>query len=66
MKVWSELGSGYIYQFSRNTGVLYVMEIGAIASTPATAIPLAALAAGVYPAGVLADLVRYEATFMKA
>lgn len=66
VKVWSELGSGYIYQFSRTTGVLYVLEVGAIASTPATAVALAPLAAAAYPSGVLADLVRYEATFMKA
>src|SRR6185437_12928637 len=63
VKVWSELGSGYIYQYSRTTGVLYVM---AQTSSAAAGDPLAKLGAAAYPAGVLNDLVRYEAKFIKA
>ena len=66
VKVWSELASGFVYQYSRSTGVLFVMEIPAIASTPSSASALSALAAGTYPSGVLADVIRYEATFQKA
>ena len=65
VKVWSELASGYVYQYSRTTGVLFVMETGDTTSSTVAA-PLAKLAAGVYPAGVLSDLVRYEATFAKS
>jgi len=60
VQFWSELASGYIYQYSRTTGVLYVLT-GAAAQSPLTA-----LSAGTYPSGVLADLIRYEATFQKA
>lgn len=73
IKVWSELASGYIYQYSRTTGVLYVLQATPVgtnnSATPpiftGTAGPLTALPAAAYPAGVLADLVRYEATFQK-
>lgn len=61
VKVWSELASGYIYQYSRTTGVLYVLVQGA--ATTAALIPLAA---GAYPAAVKNDLIRYEAKFQKA
>jgi|ERR1019366_293650 hypothetical protein len=61
MTLWSELASGYQYAYSRTTGVLYVQTGGASASLPG-----ANLAAGAYPAGVLADVVRYEAKFLKA
>ena len=40
------------------------METGDTTSSTVAA-PLAALAAGVYPAGVLNDVVRYEAKFLK-
>lgn len=60
VKVWSELASGFIYQYSRTTGVLFVLT-GAAAQSPLTA-----LSAGVYPSGVLGDLIRYEATFYKS
>ena len=63
LQVWSELGSGYVYQYSRTTGVLFVM---AQTSAAAAGDPLAKLAAAAYPAGVLADVIRYEATFLKA
>jgi hypothetical protein len=59
VQVWSELASGYLYQYSRTTGVLYVLT-GAAAQSPLTA-----LSAGAYPSGVLNDLIRYEATFLK-
>ena len=65
VKVWSELASGYAYQYSRTTGVLFVMETGNTTASTVAA-PLAKLAAGAYPAGVLTDLIRYEATFQKA
>jgi hypothetical protein len=61
VKVWSELGSGYVYQYSRTTGVLFVMVGGA-----AVSVPLAPLAAAAYPSGVLGDVIRYEAKFLKA
>lgn len=57
---WSELASGYIYQYSRPTGVLFVMT-GAAAQSALTP-----FAAGVYPSGVLGDIIRYEAKFLKA
>jgi hypothetical protein len=66
VKFWSELASGYIYQYSRTTGVLFVMGVPAIASTPSTASALAALAAAAYPSLVLGDVIRYEAKFLKA
>lgn len=59
--LWSELASGYEYVYSRTTGVLFV-QIGATAIS----LPNANLAAGVYPSGVLNDLIRYEAKFTKA
>jgi hypothetical protein len=59
---WSELGSGYTYSYSRTTGVLFVQQVGS--GTPP--VPLANLAAGVYPSGVLSDVIRYEAKFQKA
>lgn len=58
---WSELASGYSYVYSRTTGVLFVQVGGASAS-----LPNANLAAGVYPSGVLGDVIRFEAKFMKA
>ena len=61
VKLWSELASGYIYQYSRTTGVLFVMVQGAAAADP-----LAPLAAAAYPSGVLSDVIRYEAKFQKA
>jgi hypothetical protein len=60
VKVWSELASGFVYQYSRTTGVLFVLT-GAAAQSALTA-----LSAGAYPSGVLNDLIRYEATFQKA
>lgn len=60
VRVWSENGSGYVYQYARATGVLYV-QTGAAAQSPLTA-----LTAGAYPAGVLSDIIRYEARFAKA
>ena len=110
----SALGSGYIYQYSSTTGVLYVVQAGGFtpagtnaastlsigAGTPATypvgtaastgsttlvatgavtiplaaqaftgtavaAAPLGALAAAAYPAGVLADVIKWTAKFPK-
>ncbi len=61
VKFWSELASGYVYTYSRTTGVLYVQVGGASAS-----LPFANIGAGAYPSGVLADVIRFEATFQKA
>lgn len=61
VKFWSELGSGYVYQYSRTTGVLFVMVQGAAAQAA-----LAPLSAGAYPAGVKNDVIRFEAKFLKA
>lgn len=66
VEFWSEGASGYAYQYSRTTGVLFVQTIPVIASTPSTAGPMANLASGAYPAAVLGDLIRYEAKFQKA
>jgi hypothetical protein len=60
----SALASGYVYQYSETTGVLFVMETGDTTSVT-TAAPLAPLAADVYPAGVLADVVKFTAKFCK-
>lgn len=60
VKFWSELASGYVYQYSSTTGALYVMQ--APTSTPGA---LTALGAGAYPAGVLADVIKFEARFTK-
>lgn len=61
VSVWSELASGYTYAYSRTTGVLFVQVGGASASQPQ-----ANLAAGAYPSGVLNDVIRFEAKFLKA
>jgi len=63
VKFWTELGSGYVYQYSRTTGVLFVM---AQTSSASAGDPLAKLAAAAYPAGVLNDVIRYEARFLKS
>ena len=62
VKVWSELNSGYVYQYASTTGCLFVM---AQTSGAAAGDPLAKLAAAAYPAGVLADVVKFEAKFAK-
>lgn len=60
VKFWSELDSGYIYQYNQTTGCLFVMVQGASATNP-----LANLAAGAYPSGVLSDVIKYEARFAR-
>lgn len=114
VKFWSELDSGYIYQYNSTTGCLFTLQsagftpagtnaastlsIGAgtpatypvgtaantgsttLVATGAVTIPLAAqaftgtavsaaglsaLAAAAYPAGVLGDVIKYEAKFAK-
>ena len=60
VKFWSSLASGYVYQYSSTTGVLFVVEGGST-----TSVPLAPLGAGAYPSGVLADVILYEAKFTK-
>lgn len=57
---WSSLDSGYSYQYNSTTGCLFVQVGGASVSLPS-----ANLAAGAYPSGVLADVIKYEARFAK-
>lgn len=64
VKFWSELASGYVYQYSSTTGVLFVAQVPAAGSLT-NAAPLSALAAAAYPAGVLGDVIKYEAKFCK-
>jgi hypothetical protein len=64
VKFWSELNSGYTYQYSSTTGVLFVDQVPASA-TLTTAMPQTALSAAAYPAGVLGDVIKYEAKFAK-
>lgn len=60
VKFWSSLDSGYIYQYNSTTGCLFVMQGGASVS-----LPLASIGAETYPAGVLADVILYEAKFRR-
>lgn len=62
VKFWSELGSGYVYQYNSTFGTLFVM---AQTSSASAGDPLAKLAAAAYPAGVLADVVKFEAKFAR-
>ena len=64
VKFWSALNSGYTYQYSMTTGCLFVDQVPA-AATLTTALPQSALAAAAYPAGVLNDVILYEAKFVK-
>ena len=60
VKFWSELDSGYTYQYNQTTGCLFAMIGGAAVSNP-----LANLAAGAYPSGVLGDVIKFEARFAR-
>jgi hypothetical protein len=62
VKFWSALNSGYIYQYSSTFGTLFV---DAQTNAAAAGDPLAKLAAAAYPAGVLADVIKYEAKFAR-
>lgn len=64
VKFWSALDSGYVYQYDSATGCLFVTQVPAAASLTSAA-PLSDLAAAAYPAGVLADVILYEAKFAK-
>jgi hypothetical protein len=64
VKVWSELASGYTYQYNSTFGTLFVMQVPA-SSALTSAAPQSALAAAAYPAGVLADLIKFEARFAR-
>jgi hypothetical protein len=64
VKFWSELASGYTYSYSSSTGVLFVQQVPASASLTSAA-PQGNLAAAAYPAGVLADVIKYEAKFRR-
>lgn len=64
VKFWSALDSGYTYQYNSTTGCLFVLQVPASASLSSAA-PQSNLAAAVYPAGVLADVVKFEAKFAK-
>jgi hypothetical protein len=56
----SQGDSGYLYSYTEVTGSLFV-QVGAAAIS----LPAANLAAGVYPAGVLGDIIKYSAKFAK-
>lgn len=60
VKFWSELDSGYTYQYNQTTGCLFAMIGGAAVSNP-----LANLAAGAYPSAVLGDVIKFEARFAR-
>ena len=62
VKFWSALNSGYVYQYSSTFGTLFV---DAQTNAAAAGDPLAKLAAAAYPAGVLADVIKYEAKFAR-
>ena len=73
VKFWSALNSGYVYQYNSTTGCLFVMDVIATgtnnSSSPpvftGTAAALQKLAAAAYPAGVLADVILYEAKYTR-
>jgi hypothetical protein len=62
LKVWSALNSGYTYQYNQTFGTLFV---DAQTNAAAAGDPLAKLAAAAYPAGVLNDVIKFEARFTK-
>jgi len=64
VRFWSHLDSGYIYQYNAQYGTLFVENVPA-SSALTNAAPLTPLAAAAYPAGVLADVIRFEAKFAK-
>lgn len=64
VKFWSALDSGYEYQYNSTTGCLFALQVPA-AATLTTVLPLSALAAAAYPAGVLADVIKMEAKFAR-
>ena len=57
--IWSEMGSGYLYSYVQQTGVVYVQQ-SATSGNPHGNIP-----AGAYPAGVLSDVVNFTLCFQK-
>jgi hypothetical protein len=58
--IWSAGASGYNYSYSEQTGVLFVQQGGASVSNPMANLPAAA-----YPAGVLADIIKFTAYFQR-
>lgn len=62
VKFWSALNSGYVYQYSSTFGTLFV---DGQTSSASAGDPLAKLAAAAYPAGVLADVIKFEAKFAR-
>jgi hypothetical protein len=64
VEFWSANGSGYSYTYSEATGVLYVQQVPA-SSALTSAAPMSNLAAAAYPAGVLGDIIKFEAYFSK-
>jgi hypothetical protein len=61
--LWSALGSGYLYTYNQTFGTLFAM---AQSSGAAAGDPLVKLAAAVYPAGVLADVIKFSAKFSRS
>lgn len=58
VQFYSASASGYVYQYDEVTASLFAMECSAGSPPVLVAIPAAA-----YPAGVLADVIKYEAVF---
>jgi hypothetical protein len=57
--IWSEMGSGYLYSYVQQTGVVYVQQ------SAGSAAPHGDIPAGAYPAGVLSDVVNFTLSFQK-
>lgn len=57
--IWSEMGSGYLYSYVQQTGVIYVQQSAASGS------PHGNIPTGAYPAGVLSDVVNFTLCFQK-
>lgn len=64
VQFWSALNSGYVYQYNSTAGTLFANQVPA-SSALTNAAPLGGLAAAAYPAGALADVIKYCAKFPK-
>ena len=64
VEFWLANGLGYIYTYQESTGVLLVQQVPSSASLSSAA-PMGNLPAAAYPAGVLGDVIKYEAYFSK-
>ncbi len=65
MQVWSESGSGYIYQYIRSTGKIMVLQVPPNGSLT-TAAPLQQLSSGANSlSGVFQDVIRFRAAYIR-